>query len=147
MTNTIVKLILFFSLSILLVGCNVKNDKKNRFDFEGMLEPFLLATKYTKEVSFNKNELDVSTIFIKKTKFEKSEFEKLLFKNDFKKIKPMFDDQDIYCFDEFNQLTITDPKKSFYKNLSGNVMEVDRNNLDKVIILYRYNMYGIDGCN
>lgn len=62
------------------------------------------------------------------------------------KIHPLFDDQNIYCYDEKNELSIIYPTKDHYVNNSGDSMDVSKENLDKWIIFYRYNMYGNTNC-
>jgi hypothetical protein len=150
MVRTMRVIFLFFIVNLLLLGCIAKNDKKDRFNFEKILDNILVDVNYTKEVSFNKNELDVSTIFVKveddKNKF-KEKFERLVNKEKFIKVESLFVDQDVYCYDKKNEIKITLPKKQLYKNENGNTMEIDKENLDKVIITYRYNMYGTTSCD
>ena len=142
-------LLIIFSL-VCISGCTVKNNKSDRVNFEELLEELFSKYSYKTEVSFYKEELDVSNAYIPKNKMSKSNFEvnieKELLVKGWIKIHPLFDDQNIYCYDEKNELSIIYPTKDHYVNNSGDSMDVSKENLDKWIILYRYNMYGNTNC-
>lgn len=142
--------LIFTCITILLSSCTVKNDRLDRVNFEELLEELFSKYSYKTEVSFYKEELDVSNAYIPKNKMSKSDFEvnieKELLVKGWIKIQPLFDDQNIYCYDEKNELSIIYPTKDHYVNNSGDSMDVSKENLDKWIILYRYNMYGNTNC-
>lgn len=141
-------LIIFYLLVV--SGCVVKNDRHDRVDFEELSEELFSSYGYTSKVIFHKEELDLMNIYIRKSKMTKDAFkEKIeikLLKKGWAKIPSEFDDQLIYCFDKKNALEVLYPMKEYYSNNKGDSINVDKNNLDKWIVTFNYNMYGMTGC-
>lgn len=143
------KLLIIFYL-ICVGGCTVKNDRHDRVDFEKLSKELFSSFDYITEVSFYKNELDVTNLYFDKSNLTKKQFdqriESSLLNKGWKKIPPLFEDQVIYCFDEKNEMSVVYPEKEYYLNKNGDSMSIKKENLDKWIVLFRYNMYGDNNC-
>lgn len=147
------KYLIIFSL-IYISGCTVKNNKNNKSDrvnFEELSKELFSSFGYTTKVIFHKEELDLINIYISKSKMTKNDFKKniesVLLEKGWVEIPSDFDDQFIYCFDKKNALEVLYPTKEYYGDDNGNSIDVDKDSLDKWIVTFNYNMYGMTSCS
>lgn len=141
-------LIIFYLLVV--CGCTIKNDRHDRVDFEKLSKELFFSFDYATEVIFYKNELDVTNLYFDKSNLTKEQFDKkiesALLNKGWGRISPLFEDQIIYCFDKKNEMSVVYPKKEYYFNENGDSMTVKKENLNKWVILFRYNMHGDTNC-
>lgn len=142
--------LIFACITILLSSCTVKNDQKDRVNFEELSKELFSAYGYTYKLNFRKEILDESNVYIDKNHLSKRDFtdvvEKKLLEKGWKKIPALFDDQYMYCYDRKNAMSIVYPTQINYRNKNGNSMSVGEGNLDKWVIFYGYDMYGTTNC-
>ena len=140
----------FTILFILASGCAVKNDKKDRADFEKLSKDLFSRYDYFYERAYKKQEADSSFIYVQKNKMSKKYFENniknKIIENGWREVPAIFDDQIIFCYGVNNIMSVVYPTKTYYRNEYGDSMSVKKENIDNWIINMNYYMYGIDNC-
>ena len=142
--------VIYIFILLFIVGCAVKNDRKDRVNFEELSKELFSSYGYRYEMHNSKETSDGSNVYISKDKMSKEDFENVvenkLINKGWRKIPALFDDQYMYCFDRKNAISIVYPTRVNYRNEEGNSMSVGDWNLDKWVISYVYNVYGTTNC-
>lgn len=144
------KYLIFVCILMSVSSCAIKNDKRDRVNFEELSKALFSSYDYRYEMHNSKETSDGSNVYILKDKMSKDEFEnvveKKLFEKGWKKIPALFDDQYLYCYDRKNVISIVYPTRVNYQNVDGNSMSIGDGNLDKWVVFYGYNVYGTTNC-
>lgn len=89
-------------------------------------------------------------MYVKKSDMTKNYFNNTVVDNiknqGWKEVSPEFQDQNLFCSDANNMMSVVYPTKEIYRNLKGDTLTIKKENLDKWMISYTYSFHGFDEC-
>ena len=139
-----------FFCVLFLTACTQPYDRTDYVDPKKLSEDFFGEYGYEYKSNFKKEVSETNIFHIDKNKMSQDDFNNIvrnkIKKNGWVEVDPEFEDRYLYCYGAKNRMSIMFPTKQHYKNSEGNVIDINKENLNKWIIYFLYNAHGVGGC-
>ncbi|QBQ15871.1 hypothetical protein [Acinetobacter haemolyticus] len=139
-----------FGCVLFLTACTQPYDRTDYVDPQKLSEDFFGEYGYEYKNNLKKEKSETNIIYVEKNKMTKMDFidsvEPKVKEKGWVLIKPLFEDQYSYCFGKKNRMNVTYPTKEYYENISGNVMNIKKENMSKWVISLSYDAGGDKRC-
>lgn len=141
-------------LFILMVGCSSNTnmyENKDSLNFSLVSEKLFYDVKYDFVEVIVKYKVENYNVFVSKKdmsiEFYNSTVTKRIKDMGWEKVKSTYENQDIYCYDEKNEMAILYPTKQNYSSKDGkNGFSITKKYLDYWVVYYRFKDDGTNNC-
>ncbi|WP_227562279.1 hypothetical protein [Acinetobacter bereziniae] len=144
------RLIFLIFLILFLQACNginKDNSKKNEINVEKEVSYLFNGYNYDLKKGMQRGFANYYNVFIPKSDLSLSDFEIVKRKIQKKwKLVYTFDDQYVFCYDRYNQMTIIYPRKMEYYDKFGQKLYIKSSSLDKWGVSIKYIKEGTSYC-
>lgn len=139
-----IKLMSIFTFSISLFGCN---DDSSEINVKMEVERIFKNYNYDLKEGMKRDFVSYYNVFVSKQDLSLDEFEKVKMEIE-KKWRLVYtsEDQYVFCYDKYNQMTILYPRKMDYFDKFGQKLYVKSSSLDKWGISLKYIKEGTSYC-
>ncbi|MBJ8453137.1 hypothetical protein I6M90_21215 [Acinetobacter bereziniae] len=128
-------------------GINKDNSKKNEINVEKEVSYLFNGYNYDLKKGMQRGFANYYNVFIPKSDLSLSDFEIVKRKIQKKwKLVYTFDDQYVFCYDRYNQMTIIYPRKMEYYDKFGQKLYIKSSSLDKWGVSIKYIKEGTSYC-
>ncbi|MCL6237910.1 hypothetical protein M5F66_06085 [Acinetobacter sp. ANC 5033] len=140
--------ILFF---MIFVGCSSSNyhmDYNEKINFRAVADEYFSKYNFAYFENLNKSNIAIHSVFIEGDKLSLDNFKEIKLKIEKKwKLVYLAEDQFVFCLNNYNEMSIINPKKLDYYNVFDEKLYIKPQSINNWLITFKYDEDGTRYCN